>query len=293
MERKSLEVRLGVEEVEQRLLLAATVDVSNGQLGILGTTGNDTIALVEFANAAPVPAALRGQYAVVAKDTINTSNAVNTGVGPQIPLGGGFFARVVDANLFNNDVQIKLGDGNDTLTVGTGPAGIPIPAGILGQVLLPDDLRIDAGSGSDTISITNTAILNHSDDNSDKGTASLDIKLGSGNNKLTITNTTVDGRVSITGENGQDQILIVGSDFGDKVVLDLGDGNDIVAISGNFADTVKIGLGDGNDQVALGPSNFAKRLTISGDGGTDAVSVVGAGPTFGGGLSQTGVETKI
>jgi hypothetical protein len=298
MVRQSQEVRLSVEEVEQRLLLAATVDVSNGQLGILGTTGNDDISIVQFADAAPVPAALRGQYAVIAKGAITVTGAPNPAITGPIAVGGGFNAVLVNESLFNEDVQVKLGDGNDTLNLGT--ASIAIPAGFLDTLVLPDDLRIDAGAGSDTINITNTAVLNKRDDNSgDKSTANLDIKLGSGNNKLAVTGSQIAGNVSVAGEgNSVDTVSFVGSSFGGKVALNLAAGNDqVVVVQSDFAESVQFNLGDGNDTVAFaGPtaSNFGKSLSINGGAGTDAVvSVAGGNLTHVGAFSQVGIETKL
>jgi hypothetical protein len=303
MVRKSVETRLSVEEVEQRLLLAATVEVQNGQLGILGTTGNDVVVVAELANATPGA----GNYVVITKGAFNPPIAKGGAfVTAGTPLGNGFSAVIIDAKAVNNDIQIKLGDGDDTLIMGNSQTLVTSKVltaaqfKALGTLTVPDDVRIDAGSGSDNITITNSLILNNSSgDNSDKNAANLDVKLGSGVNKLTLDKVQVNGNVNVAGsENSVDTVVIQNSKIGGKVNLDLGAGNDnVVIVNSNFADRVQFNLGDGNDNVVFAgkaASNFQKAFTINGGAGNDSVTTAAGGNfnTFAS-FTQPGVETKI
>jgi hypothetical protein len=281
--------------LEQRLLLTVQVALSEGQLGILGTTGADDVSIVQFSTAATVPAALQGHLAVIAHDTITTTNAANTGVGASVALPNGYNAVPIDAAFFTADVKVKLGDGADMLSVG---AFAGSAAGEVNPLVLPEDLRIDAGSSSDTVSVTNTTVLNKRDDNRGKHrTANVDVKLGSGNNDLTFTNDSVNGRVKVKGENGADHVTVTGSTFHDKVDVDLGKGNDVVSVpSGTFGGRVSVKLGEGDDSISLGNPTFEKHVQIEGGKGEDSIAVPDAPavvPTFEDGFSQTGIETKL
>jgi hypothetical protein len=287
---------LRIEELEQRWLLTVTVDLAQGQLGILGTTGADDVSIVQFAPTANVPAALQGKLAVIAHDTITTTNAANTGVGASVALPNGYNAVPIDTALFSADVKVKLGDGDDKLSVGSFSG---VTAADVTRLSLPDDLRVDVGSSSDTVTITNTDILNHKDDNhrGRRGTANLDVKLGSGNNTLTATNDNVNGNVRVKGEHGADQVTLTGSTFHDKVNLDLGGGNDQVSVpSGTFSDPVKVSLGSGDDSVSLGNPTFQRQVTVDGGSGNDSIAVPNAPnviPTFDDGFSQINIESKF
>jgi hypothetical protein len=94
-----------------------------------------------------------------------------------------------------NDVIIDMAGGDDWATV----FGLRVP-GVLGM---------DGGDfGNDTISVHNTR--------ADR----LFIRMGEGNDQLLITGTTVTGLASLTGEDGFDALVVLGSTFGSKDIRD-------------------------------------------------------------------------
>jgi hypothetical protein len=146
-------------------------------------------------------------------------------------------------------VTIDLGAGDDWITLEDFHANF-------GDV--PWDLRINTGSGNDTI------------DASDSGAASLQIATGPGDDVILWDGGGCTSLTIHTG-TGADQIWMSSFEVTGKTLIDTGAGPDLVwSFVEQFGGDVTVETGAGDDTVSLASSRFDGAARFEGGAGTDA-----------------------
>ena len=173
---------LTAERLESRVLLAG--DVRAGvDLGLLSVTGdeadNAVVVVQRFERVRSGDGLVRLRRSIVVtgqwKDGAPTT--VNGGASASFP--------VADVD----DVVVDMAGGDDRATA----AGLRL-TGVLGM---------DGGDfGDDSISVLASRV------------GRLGIRMGNGNDRLSIIGTAVAGLASLTGEDGRDALVVLGSTFG-------------------------------------------------------------------------------
>ncbi len=219
---RSDRVVFGIEPLEPRVLLSATLDIATGLLTIEGTENNDAITV--SAGGAPGDVRLQGVDGV---DNGTVFSGVN---GIEISSLGGNDKITIRKSVTDSvgeliGVAVSAGSGDDTIKVGHGNHIIDAGDGRNKVTVKDGNHTITAGSGDDTIKA---------------GHGNHVIDAGDGQNKVIAK----DGNHAITTGSGDDTIK---AGHGDHVI-DAGDGqNKVIAKDGNHTITT----GDGDDTVKV------------------------------------------
>lgn len=162
------------------------------------------------------------------------------------------------------NTSIKLGQGNDTLTVDGLFAG--------------DNSRYDGESGNDTITVTNSSF-----------TTSALLSGGVGSDTINIDNVDFGKAARIDAGNGADFVKVTGSTFGPDARFNMGPGNDELELGSNtFSQSDRFDGGSGTDTLTDDGANtwaakhFVKGFETIQEGGrvtagNDAASVAPGG----------------
>jgi hypothetical protein len=239
------EVRLQVEPVESRVVMAGsiTVNLAATTLIVTGTTGNDSIGVEQLTKAQATTinnkfhiGAHAGDYLVVSKQSIN-------GVGglPVVAL-----TKTTNAALVSGADRVVIAgiSGNDNIGVG------PIQA---------QSVTITGGTGNDTIAVNQAQIA-----------GSLVIAGVGGNDTVTVSNSKIGGNAVVTGGVGTDKITATKDTVGGNLTVVTSIGNDKLSANGlTVQGNTVISLGGGNDTVALtgAKSKFLGSVFVA-NGGT-------------------------
>jgi hypothetical protein len=164
-------------------------------------------------------------------------------------------------------------------------------------------VRVDAGSGANTIGLSNVKIGD-----------STNLDAGDGVDKFNLTNVTADGSISINAGDGKN-IVTTNNLSAEAVGILTGNGNDCVTLNHtNVADgSLGINVGDGTDKVTVndliatefgvevGPGNsdifratnatVAKVASFADSGGTNG-TIVGSHNLFNGSLVVAGYDHR-
>jgi hypothetical protein len=191
--------------LEHRSLLAGNVlvAVNRGELDITGDNNANGVLI----QPGPKP----GGFTVTGQTDGGSATSIN-GVA-----NGTFTAVGV-----TDDTKIKLGDGNDNLTINNG-------------AVFPKDLDINIGIGTDSVSLANVTV----DGKLEVQNRSYSYGTPSGNDTITLGTVTVLDDTQIQTGAGNDTVRISNSTFGQSggysrggdLEVDLGDGNDSLTIS--------------------------------------------------------------
>lgn len=185
-----------------------------------------------------VPAGVAGAYVVAGFDHGGAPTTIN----------GAAFAVVRGVT---DDFDLNMAGGNDALAV----IGVSVP----------DQIKIEAGLGDDFVAVLNSVAGRELDINTDQGSDFIYL----------------DG-------------VSVGSTPFDDSDIDAGrrddQGNDVVIIlNSRFEDNVLVDLDDGDDVLAIGGSTFLGRFDALGDNGFDIFADL-SGNTFADGPHLAGFE---
>ena len=252
-------LQLGVEAVEDRTLLTASlnVSVSGGVLLIQGDSHNDNLVLEETAS---------GQLEVMAGlGTIATAGAGTTQSGHNVIVSGTL-----------TGIDIELGNGNNRIeTLGVSlPGTFTINEGTgLNTILL---LQTSAASTAVNITSTGRTLLQ----TSKSAFGATNINLGSATatraEHALILSTTFNGNVNITTGGGADIVTLGAYNFDGQTLPDVFNGN------------TSVSLGGGTDHVSVSVSTYNGNLTL--DGGTGTANTAAGYPTVTGTVTVTNFQ---
>ncbi|WP_204378726.1 GA-like domain-containing protein, partial [Rodentibacter caecimuris] len=179
-----------------------------------------------------------------------------------------------------DDVVVVAGDVNNTVSVGTRTQAVTNPGSV-----------IDTGDGNDIVKISNS-IRNGSKVDTGSGddtvVVGIDIKggskvlLGEGNDNLQV-NGQIRYGIDITAGSGNDTVIInKGIDVNqaksdaNKVVIDLGDGDNALTIGAKYANrlvnALEVNSGDGADVITIN-SNKVNNIQIQSGAGDDTIDL--------------------
>lgn len=235
-----------------------TINVGKNVTVDLGTaTTSDTFAI--FGNTAGEETTIAGNLSVKGKDgTQNVS---------------------LDLLTLGRSLKVDLGNGNDSVGIGTQMNAAGLKVNIAG------DVGIKVGAGDDTVTLLNSNAgqvtigkklsvdLGHAD-------AGVDVFTATANAVVETDEViTIAGKASIKGGNGAQDVNIDGVTFGSDLSIKLGNDNDtadIGQLNGTIAVDVEGGLaidmGAGDDQLRLERLTIAKKSKLSGGKGTDMLT---------------------
>ena len=255
--------RLGLESLENRLLLAGnvTVQVSGGDLVVNGDSQDNRIQIVQvMQNGQPVA----GKFYVTGQNgtKINGQTA------------GREFSNVTD------DMTIKLKGGHDRVTLGSGTSII--------DFVVPDDLDIDMGEGTDKVTLDKILVLDDvsiktsggldfvwinatlgSFSNQDGADHNLSIETGDAGDIVYLWDTVVPGDLSIEAgnDNSHDTLILYNTQAGDDITINTGSGDDEVVLSLVGAlDDLRINTAGGRDTVEIDQCNVDDLFADLGSG---------------------------
>jgi hypothetical protein len=269
--------RMGFESLEGRQLMAVLVNVTGGDLVV---TGNGQADQVEITQLAPNLYSVEGQNGTLVNgqasgqffatddirvnlggnnDRLTVGDGVNGGftVLNDLVIDMGAGADVVNVNgvTVRDDVSIRTGDGNDNVTF-RGTVGSQ-PNVDFGQ----NDLFIDTGLRSDTVSVQNTFVRRNIVVNTGTDTFGdvVDILFANvGNN----TNVSTGG--------GADLVRISDAGFNNDLTVITGAGNDWVSLNAVQVDEFFASLGADSDRLDMRNSS-GRRGTVDGGTGNDTM----------------------
>lgn len=259
--------------------LTASNMTVNGDLSIIGGTGNDTVQINEAV-------ATGGNISVnlgAGENSLTTVAAVTIGGTLSIIGGNGNDNVLLGGLVGTKSLTVNLGNGANSLTTEV-------------KVNATTSTSITGGVGNDTMQLNGEVV-----------TPTFSVNLGGGVNSLT-TGATVNAKtsVSITGGAGGDTVQLNGgvltkkltatlsdgndtfnsvtgisdvADFetnpnakGTILTVDLGKGDDSANVQNVFGNIVLFTLGDGNNTFVLNNIN-ALKLTLNGGTGNDNTTV--------------------
>ena len=241
--------QLGVENLELRALLAGDVSVNvvDGNLIIRGDEADNSISIAAGAEA--------GAYVITGLATAGGDTTING--GPD---------TIFNATGVTGDIDVRLRDGDDVLA--------------MGALDVAEDLKIGMGDGGDTVTLTTgltvageLSIKTDGGDDTITATgvsaASAQVNAGSGDDTVSLTDWLVEGE-----EEEEEEVEALGSGrglgrlggilqslFGEgwngegyeegHVKVDLGSGDDTLAVSGLTATKFHLRGGSGDDDATL------------------------------------------
>jgi hypothetical protein len=269
---------LSFQQLENRLTMAGNVvaSVSSHSLYLTGDSRANNLQIVQVGS---------GQYQVTGKDgtTINgqaqktfsgvTADLIANLYGGNDTLKIGYYAEMVSVptTVFNRDVKVNLGSGDDKLYIY--------------HTNVSDDVTVNAGNGADQVYLRYSQVgfvgvdsgLNDCTINMGSNPAAgyqdfVDIRNTSFGHDLTITSTGyapetdpthwldtqiymddvyVVRNLSIQTGNGDDLLEIESADVNGQMKVLTGGGDDDFDLYYSFADQLTISLADGDDGLSL------------------------------------------
>ena len=239
--------RLGLESLENRLLLAGNVAVSVSTAGDLVVTGdgqaNELKIIQSLVQGQPVP----GKYFITGQNGTTITGTVN-----------GYIENV------NRDMLITLNGGADKLYMGDGVS--------LDRFLVPRDLTISSGDGNDSVQINRISVR---DD--------VTINTGIGDDKVGFVGAVgyianVDNNANdlqINTSSGADSVTVLGGYVRRDFLVNTGSGADEVWMQNlGVGDDLEIYTGTEDDKVTLTVNiNIVDDLTVDTDAGRDDVTI--------------------
>ncbi|HVW02962.1 MAG TPA: hypothetical protein VHB77_21560 [Planctomycetaceae bacterium] len=248
---------LGVERVEDRLVLTATVPTvdasfANGTLTLTGDNHGDSVGVWEVV-VGHGKSAVHELEIVWALDTRLTSSDKSLTVDKH----GNIFVPTADAV---TALTINLGTGNNNVLVSKA------------TTLAPATITISDGGSTGSNSVWVNGV---------SGATSLAVTLGSGNNRLMINGSSL-GAVTATlasAAKTSDIVRLTGVNVSGSTAITTGAGNDQVVLGGDsghpggtYSGPVTISLGAGNDRAQIHAATFSSTLNIDGVSGKDVAS---------------------
>lgn len=276
--KRRIHLRLGFQQLENRLTMAGNViaSVSSHSLYLTGDSQANNLEIIQVGN---------GQYQVTGKDgtTINgqtqktfssmTADLIVNLYGGNDTLKIGYYAEnvTVPTTVFNRDVKVNLGSGDDKLYIY--------------HTNINDDVTVNAGNGADQVYLRyarigfanvdsgiNDCTINMGSNPTAGHQDFVDIRQTSFGHDLTITSTGdapatdsyhfldtqiymddvyVVRNMTIQTGNGDDLLEIESADVNGEMKVLTGGGDDGFDLYYTFADKLTIGLGDGDDGLNL------------------------------------------
>jgi hypothetical protein len=246
MARKGTELKLGVETLEARTVLNATVTLGAAGQGVAiaaaGDNGNDTIKVFQVGNKLEISDA--------------GGNLTLKNLGP-------------NANVISHTkhlIVLAKGVGHGDLTIAAGQADKVT----VSKITVGGDLTINT-AGKAAVTLTGVAV---------NGETEINLNgVSSTKADLTITNSHLGLKADIVA-TGNNLINVTGSKFGGDVTYTGAVGNDggrdVVATKNNqFFGKVNINTGADNDRVIAINSFFGKNVTLNGGTGTNTLNQSG------------------
>jgi hypothetical protein len=156
------------------------------------------------------------------------------------------------------DIKVHFRGGNDIVRVGERSD----------DVLPPDDLEIDTGSGNDEILITGDT--NIGDD--------LEIDSGPGNDLVDVRNADVADNTVIETGSGDDVVKLLAVRIAHSTWVNTGDGADRIytEFEATFGGSLRIDTGRGDDFLQLTRANFEGRVHVRMGAGNDGLCIENA-----------------
>lgn len=293
--KRSSSRKLGLEQFENRQLLAgnvfASVD-SGGDLHLRGDDRGNGVQIAQVRTSLGVP--VRGSYLITGQSadgsatTINGQASVfvrNVTDDVLIDLRGGGDLLTTPSGFgqvfFADDVAISLGEGNNTV--------------VLRNISTRDDVSINGGSGNDQIFIEGCRIGNTTANPDADFTANtfggfdgvslrnslvrddvtIDTGLGNFADSVSLQTGNVGDDVTIRTHEGADTVIVDHITINDDLLVDTGSGNDRLTMRDSDADELFAFMGSDNDRVEL-TNTFGRRGTLNGGSGVDSLSMSNA-----------------
>jgi hypothetical protein len=227
------------EQLEERVLLAASVSQSGTTLTINGSNAADDVTIETTAT---------GDVTVTDNttgDSFDFTGVVNIVVNGK---NGNDLITVGELDLGGGRITINGGNGNDE-------------AVFIGDVTAR--VVINGNNGNDVIDFDGISVFDN-----------VQIKAGSGNDLVDMDGSFFGGNVGIDMENGNDNVTYDNVEIDGYFHLKLGAGNDSTLGAGStFHGTVHIEGGAGDDVINhdafFGGNQYDGILEIDGDGGKD------------------------
>jgi hypothetical protein len=250
----------GLERVEDRTLLSASVGGGNVNVSIVG----QTVTITGDAH----------EDHIVVQQTPGGAIQVLGGTNTRISAGTGL-------SVSGNSVFIPAADNVTTMNVNFGDSLSTIA---FCNMALPANLNISAGNGNDKVLIAGCS-----------GSSNVSISMGTGIDQLAIFGSTLGSLSSTMGSDtstNADRVEVRGTQVAGDATIKTGGGNDSVMLAsgaGNGGDTfngnVNVYLGAGNDYFSANNSVFLGDLNVNGGPGNNiAVGLV----RVDGGINVTG-----
>ncbi|MEM1225106.1 MAG: S8 family serine peptidase [Planctomycetota bacterium] len=185
----------------------------------------------------------------------------NANVPPLFDLPG-----IRDFDFDDGDVELEVVVNEATLTITSldvGTLQFTVPGFASLSVPIIEDLELEIGGFGNTLIFDNAIIP---DD--------LEIELHGGNHRVLLDNILVGDDLEFDGSSGSDQLVIHGgSAIGGDILMDLGRGDDTVAIHDlDVGDDLRLESGSGDDLVALNDLVVADEVDIELEDDDDQLS---------------------
>lgn len=220
---------------------------------------------------------IRGDNASNVLTISYSPNGVRLTPSPGTTVNGSSFSRTFN---YSDDLRIDMGDGNDTLYVGSSGGG---------RIVVNDDLTIKLGRGRDYVSLQNVQI--DDDLTVDMGSGSFDqfwmswswvgddmsVRASGDASSINFSVSTVRDDLKLTGTNGNDNITVRTVRVNDDASISSRGGADSIVVgrfnnqfgSSYVGDDLRIQSGSGNDNVTLHELIVGDRTSISTQSGND------------------------
>ncbi|TWU02567.1 hypothetical protein Pla52n_36170 [Stieleria varia] len=256
-----------------------TIDASTiiGDTSFVGGEGNNTLMVVNNSildgNLDVINGASADSVFVFAAE-IDGDVTIDNGAGDDKVVFG-----MNTQPIIGGSIDISQGDGNDrvslhetdvkeTVTIdnGDGHNNVSIEMSDIGVSIAGTVLEITNGVGLDTLSITDSLITDDVIINNGTGTFGSDTSIVTGD---------IRGSLTLSSDEGVDNVNITDTSIINLVDFDLGDGESFVAfLRSDLGDDLEIDGGDHRDEVLFEETTVEDDVTINLLGGKDTLSVI-------------------
>lgn len=254
-------------------------------------TGNSDIAANSLGSKVVYGTALKDS---VTFSLVNDPNAdaISTGDGSDVVTVVNGTSASVQGAAAKDKLSVWLGDGNDTFTSNATMNTLVLDAGTGNDVMkiggMISSATISAGTGDDSVNYTaygKEAMLDGGAGNDTIYATSVGHKAiygGDGNDSITFALQNDVVTDAINGGAGNDTVTVVPLNFSngegiwqDKLIVGLGDGDDLFKIQGVSMTSLNLDAGAGNDTVDLDSSLRITDATVIGGEGNDSINASG------------------
>jgi hypothetical protein len=251
-------VQLAVEQVEERLMLAGSVEVdaSGNTLRITGDTAANDVAVVELSaagakalNAKFGSKAAAGDYLVIGQNNTHLTAGSDVVVRN---LNKGSLTDIAIAP-HQQDITIRTRGGGDAVTIGVSPGfgGTKSPFTAAEQKLLKaisapltaGTLTIRTAADNDLVQIADTRIQSFQ---------KVKVVTAGGSENMLAANSKISGNLVVRTGAANDKLDIVGITVGGNTNIAMGAGNDVLTFAGptsKFAGSFRAVGGPGDDTL--------------------------------------------